>query len=478
MGTSADHPDYPTAADQYKTPAPDKSSGWAWAGFGDSYANESDPSWEDVIAMVVIPGDPDRVKAAAGMWDTLFSNIRDVKTLLDDGIKDLETWKGDGGAAYRAYLTEISKTCGTLISDNQLLTANMNTAADNLQTALNQIQVPDDMLYEVRAAKESHVKTGTVNANVCRPGSIFDTLMPILGNKWMDELRENFTWTWAQKNLRDWISNEDEKAKAVFNTLAANHVSTMNAMPTSVEFNPRDTGPVKPVDTKSPGTGTTPHAATPAAGKTPKIPTAHTPDPTAKPKLPTDSTPANPGIPTNDLGNNAGAPPSTGTGLNPDTGLSTPGNASMPGASDYTTPAYTTPDYSTGLAGVGGSGLSGLGSGSGLGGLGAGGGSGTGGGASGIGAGAGGLGSAGAARGGLPGVGGIAPSSSSRAGAGRLGGAGGAAGGTRAATRGGMGGMGAGTHGGGGGEGDHSTWLNEDEDIWGTDSDAPPSVLG
>jgi len=24
----------------------------------------------------------------------------------------------------------------------------------------------------------------------------------------------------------------------------------------------------------------------------------------------------------------------------------------------------------------------------------------------------------------------------------------------------------------------HSTWLNEDEDVWGTESDAPPSVLG
>jgi hypothetical protein len=37
------------------------------------------------------------------------------------------------------------------------------------------------------------------------------------------------------------------------------------------------------------------------------------------------------------------------------------------------------------------------------------------------------------------------------------------------------GGHGAGGEGGGN---DHSTWLQEDEDVWGTDSDAAPPVLG
>jgi hypothetical protein len=45
-----------------------------------------------------------------------------------------------------------------------------------------------------------------------------------------------------------------------------------------------------------------------------------------------------------------------------------------------------------------------------------------------------------------------------------------------------VGGMmgGAGGHGGQeAGDGDeHSTWLNEDEDIWGSDTDAAPPVLG
>jgi hypothetical protein len=36
-----------------------------------------------------------------------------------------------------------------------------------------------------------------------------------------------------------------------------------------------------------------------------------------------------------------------------------------------------------------------------------------------------------------------------------------------------------GGHGGADGDAtDHNTWLQEDEDVWGTDSDAAPPVLG
>jgi hypothetical protein len=40
-----------------------------------------------------------------------------------------------------------------------------------------------------------------------------------------------------------------------------------------------------------------------------------------------------------------------------------------------------------------------------------------------------------------------------------------------------MAGAGAGA-GAGGDATDHSTWLEEDEDVWGTDTDAAPPVLG
>jgi hypothetical protein len=125
----------------------------------------------------------------------------------------------------------------------------------------------------------------------------------------------------------------------------------------------------------------------------------------------------------------------------------------------------------SGLAGAGGGpvgaglGPDGLGSGTGLGGLGGGLGAG--------GAGAG-LGAAGLGKGGIPGGGSLGmPVSGASMAAGRGGGRGGA--GRGGAGRGGM--MG-GRGGEGGGDGDErSTWLQEDEDPWGADNDAPPPVL-
>jgi hypothetical protein len=141
--------------------------------------------------------------------------------------------------------------------------------------------------------------------------------------------------------------------------------------------------------------------------------------------------------------------------------------------------------FGSGLAGAGGGGLGGLGSGpGGLGPLG-----GSGGGLGGPGSG---LGPLGAGAGGLGGRGmpPIGPAVSP--GAGMMGGAGGAgagrgggrgAGGRGAAGR-GAGGRGAGMMGAGGGHGgpgegdDRSTWLQEDEDVWGADSGAPGPVIG
>src|SRR6185369_11800354 len=64
---------------QYKKPASVRESGW----FGTPYANEHDPSWEDVIAMVVIPGEPDRITAVADTWALLFTRMSEVKRVLD-----------------------------------------------------------------------------------------------------------------------------------------------------------------------------------------------------------------------------------------------------------------------------------------------------------------------------------------------------------------------------------------------------------
>ena len=43
-----------------------------------SYANEHDPSWEEVIAMVVIPGHAEAIHEAAGNWEKLISRVTSV----------------------------------------------------------------------------------------------------------------------------------------------------------------------------------------------------------------------------------------------------------------------------------------------------------------------------------------------------------------------------------------------------------------
>src|SRR6185312_9461828 len=93
------------------------------------YANEGNPSWEDVIAMVVIPGEPDRARLAADLWDKLFKEMREVKRVLDDGIKDLETWKGPGGEAYRKHLTGLSDSLHDLVEKHSDLPYNLRAAA-------------------------------------------------------------------------------------------------------------------------------------------------------------------------------------------------------------------------------------------------------------------------------------------------------------------------------------------------------------
>jgi hypothetical protein len=144
-----------------------------------------------------------------------------------------------------------------------------------------------------------------------------------------------------------------------------------------------------------------------------------------------------------------------------------PTDPGYPGKTDYPTGSPYDPGSS--LAGGGGLGTGGVG-----GGFGSGGGLGSGGVGSGLGPG--GLGSG-------TGAGGFGPGGAgSGAGAG---GPGSGLGGSGAAGRGagGVGGVGGTPMHGGGGSGDEeererSTWLTEDEDVWGGDTDSPPPVIG
>ncbi|WP_231921142.1 ADP-dependent glucokinase/phosphofructokinase [Micromonospora auratinigra] len=193
-------------------------------------------------------------------------------------------------------------------------------------------------------------------------------------------------------------------------------------------------------------------------------------------------------------------PPSTGsfhpsTGTSPHTGGSSFHPPSSTGTGFDSYPSSSDHDYGTGLAGAGspslgggGGGYPGLGGGGGglAGGLGGGGG-GFGGGGGGVGS-VGGIGGGGAGgaglMGGVPGmVGGgngkVPPMTSAGTALRNAAGAGGAGAGLRGAGGAGMMGGGMGGHGAGpgGAASEHSSWLTEDDDPWGTDSGAAPGIL-
>ncbi|WP_327004205.1 hypothetical protein OHA72_55715 [Dactylosporangium sp. NBC_01737] len=435
---------------QYTEPTKSQDGGW----FGDSYANEGDPSWEDVIAMVVIPGSPARIKQAADEWTALLSRLAEVERVLKAVKSDLETWKGAGGDQYRSHLDMMTTSIQKVIDDNTNLPHYLHLAAGDLESAIAKIPIPDDMIAEVMAAKQGYIDHGMIS-DTWGPNAIYQYLLPVYGNKWFDEAREFFTWDWASNKLRDWISSQDNKAKDAYHQLAKQHVNTMAQIPGSdpVGFNdPRE--PAIPDTFGGPPGG--------GGGGMPKT------------KIPGGLDPKLGGDPNLDDMTNP-----------PGTNLTDP-NLTNPGGYD--------PDDlpGTGLAGAGG-GL--VGAGPGAGGLGAGaggigpgsGGLGAGGlGASGLGRGAGGMGG-GMGAGMMPGMGMGGAGAGRGAGRGVTGagaGKGGVRGAGAGAGRGGAGGLrggmmpgAGGAHGGGEGE-DHTTWLQEDEDPWGSDSEAPPSVLG
>jgi len=420
---------------QYKKPAPVRESGW----FGTPYANEKDPSWEDVIAMVVIPGEPDRITAVADTWAVLFTRMGEAKRVLDDGIADLASWKGPGGEAYRAHLAQVSKSLGDLIEDHRGLAVSLHTAAADLRTAINDIPIPDDMVHEVMAAKNGFIDTGKITNGLFHPGGIFNYLLPIVGNKWFDAAREFVNWDGAEQKLRDWVSSEDDKARKAYQTLGDQHVNTMVHMPGPMPQTQRNV--IEPF---------APANVTPTVGPSVPGPSATGLDP-------------------------------SGSGFPGDGGLS---GADGSGAADG---LLGSGSAGTGLAGLGdgpvgavpgagGFGPGGLGVGSGLGPIGVGGVPGLEPGVGGFGRGAGAGLPGGGVAGGLPmGAGGRSGSRPGGVNAGRPG-LRGVSG--RVGPGGGGMGMVPGASGTGDGEGeDHATWLKEDENVWGVDGDAPPAVL-
>lgn len=388
--------------------------------------------WEDYVTKVCVLGRPEQMRGLASDWEALFYNADTVATELSTMVKDLEkTFTGAGGDAYRKHLTSIHDAIQKIRDDHSGIVHSLRQAAEDLDSAQQQMPVPDYMMDEVNNRRADLDRLNMAGA---RAMTIFDPVDAFFApDAFYKPLADSFVGNWGREFFGhfsawfdDWDGSMTAQAEQVYKTVNQNNLSTALAMP-------------------DPAPATGGHAYT-------------------DPGVDLGGPPGGPGaghVPT--MGSPGGPHPGTG-GINPNT-------HGYGGVGDPSTGAGTGgfKDPSTGLAGAGGGGLSGLGGGGGLGsgGLGSGGGLGA------LGAGTGGLGASvgkSVSPTGMPagGFGGLPMGAAGR----------GAAGKGAARSRPGMG-M-AGGHGGHGeGEGDERyTWLHEEDDVWGGGTDAPSGTIG
>ncbi|GAA2676632.1 WXG100 family type VII secretion target [Actinoplanes palleronii] len=441
-------------------------------------------SWEEMVQEVVVDGRPGDVRSASLGWQELLGHLRDVQTSLETNVKDLgATWKGKGYEAFKAHIDGLAKTTGYLVEDaekNDGIVASLSGAADRLHEAQAAMPIPLASQVDIAAARDGRLVLGVGTFEVkVKPGFL----------SWGPQ-------SWGAK-LHDWMFDQTSEARKIYDqvdnqyqTQAANMPEPIietgggldkgyttpdlgggggsgggaggfgggagggaGGMPSSKGFNPSDIG-------SGGGVGTGGSGNYPSGGGSGDYP----------------STGGIGDYPSS--GGGSGSYPGTGSG-------SYPGSGSDPG------------DYGTGLAGAGGGGIGGGGGGlgggagigsAGLGGLGSTSGLGSTAGLGGGAAGAGGFGGGAIPGGGALGkpVSGAAPGMmGGGAGAGAGKGGAGKAGGTKAGSSlragGGAGAGGAPGSRGGAGYGEdgqeRNSWLQEDEDVWGTGGDLPPGVL-
>ncbi|WP_320065896.1 hypothetical protein [Micromonospora sp. RTGN7] len=436
-------------------------------------------SWEEMCQQVVIDGRPGDVASAALGWSELLKNLRSVKESLEKNTADLgAVWKGPAFDSFKTHVDGIAKTTGRLITDAEEgdgIVQSLNAAADRLTEAQQEFPIPAKCVNDVLEARNGHLTLG-IGFFEAKVGPDFLGLLdPITG-------------------LADWLNDKTDEAAKVYDRVGNQYqgqASTMPGQPGTVPLSNDPRLDTPKLNTGGPGGG--------APGGVPSLPASATPGGTGAPDLPSTKNPHLPPTSTFEPKPPTTTPPG---GYDPPIGPgeSIPGGG-VPGGGHYGSglaSAAPTPG-SGGLPGT-----SGLGAGGGVGGgagsgsipgggalgrpvapmtppmMGGAGGAGAGRGAGGRGAGGRGIGAAGRLAGGAPGMLGGAGGA---AGGGRGAGAGRGAGGPGAAARGGVGGRGglAGAGATGAGYGDdestRSTWLDEDEDVWGADGDSSPGVL-
>jgi hypothetical protein len=475
-----------------------------FAGRGKRVCNEADPTWEEVITMVVIPGHPEKIREASGSWEVLFRNVEQARGMIEEVIGNVSTWEGDTATSFKAHMSDVSKGMTELVTRHRPVVQHLNSSADNLQNALDNTPIPSDMVDDVMRARQNFGESG--NLDVYHTGFIFDVMYPVFLGWAMSAVTSLFGIDdWVKDKLRDWISDGDDKAKAAYKALAGQHVNTMDAMPKAgtmltQEQEQTTVNPTMPPGGSAPsappsiGGGGGPQTTSlagagglsgvgaggglgglgPAGGAGGLAGAGGMGSPNLNPSTALSSTSAGGAIRGGMGGMPMGGMPMGGmAGAGGGGGTRAPGGGGRVGG----VPSARTPGMGGmpmgGMAGAGGAGARGAG---GIRGGGAGGAGGRVGGVGGMPMGGMGAGAAGAGTRGAGGAGGGRAGGPGGVAPGVAGGAGGR--GAGAGGRAGMAGMGAGAGAGGDHAADHNTWLEEDEDVWGTDSDAAPPVLG
>ncbi|MFG1740856.1 hypothetical protein ACGFLT_22765 [Micromonospora chalcea] len=484
-------------------------------------------TWERCVREVTLSADPETVGSVGAGWRNLSTALGHLRDSLvgrsfvgpiaagqerphTGGLPGLLAgWQGSGGDAYREHLGEIGKEIEDLITHASNVSGALSRIEGDIRTAVASIPIPlmDNFGWnewslpggtELDDARDGESQSGFLaalrsdyqsNQALYADGAFRDkaddleATMKVDGNA-NDQKRGG--WWDTKSHLDNWYRDNQQAAN-----------KAMSPLPAAVEAErpkllvPQPDGRLDDgyrADPRVPPSGVPggglPGGGGGGAGGGGGMPSLGS----------TGIGGGGAGVPG---GGSFTPPPTTGVpelGGGPGGGSYTPPGTGVPGAG---APGSGTPEYGTGLAGAGGPGTitpggpgSTFGGGAGLstGGAGFGGG----GGGAGLGS-AGGLGAAGGMGvGALPGmVGGgngkVPPLTSAagalRAAAGAGPGGAGARGGLAGAGMAGGGMMGGGMMGGhggaghGGGGGDHSSWLTEDDDPWGTGDGASPGIL-
>ncbi|SCL35787.1 hypothetical protein GA0074692_4182 [Micromonospora pallida] len=419
-------------------------------------------SWEEMCQQVVIDGRPGDVASAALGWTELLKNLRSVKESLEKNSADLGTvWKGPAYDAFKTHVGEIAKSTGGLIDDAEEgdgIVHSLNAAADKLTAAQSEFPIPASCVNDVLEARNGHLTIGIGFFEAKVAPDFLGLLDPIAG-------------------LADWLNDRTDEAAQVYNQVNDQYQGQAATMPGQTSNVPTQRNPnleTPELETGGPGTG---------PSSVPSLPGTGTPG-TGTPGAPDVRTPGNPdlGTPNPDLGRPDDLPGDvTPPGLVP--GSDTPGfddeNEYGSGLASAAPPTTAGTGGLPSTSGLGSGGLPGGGSGSV-----------PGGGALGrpvatmmppmMGGGA-----AGAGKGGARNAGGRLGAPGMLGGAGGPGGRGSGGGrGTGAmatGARGAAGGRGGLVGGAGAGYGEdeatRTTWLDEDEDVWGADGDSMPGIL-